>query len=229
MGTKACLKGKSHVAIFFGAAWSGSCKQFMEPLVKVYNKLVEEKGKSFEIVYVPASVPGRPPEDEASFKELLSTMPWLAVPLHRKATHKKLTRRFQVRQIPMLVLLDAAGKTIHRDITPAVTHIIEDPEGDTFAEQFPWSEKRHSNIKEMLGETFLKGDGTEVSINELDGKYIGVLLSATWHWQCRLLFSFAACALGAACVRACVRLEPTLRSERILVDGPEACVLPEGK
>jgi len=185
VGTKACLKGKSHVAIFFGAAWSGSCKQFMEPLVKVYNKLVEEKGKSFEIVYVPASVPGRPPEDEASFKELLSTMPWLAVPLHRKATHKKLTRRFQVRQIPMLVLLDAAGKTIHRDITPAVTHIIEDPEGDTFAEQFPWSEKRHSNIKEMLGETFLKGDGTEVSINELDGKYIGVLLSATWHWQCR--------------------------------------------
>merc|ERR1712216_627086 len=112
-------------------------------------------------------------------------MPWLAVPLHRKATHKKLTRRFQVRQIPMLVLLDAAGKTIHRDITPAVTHIIEDPEGDTFAEQFPWSEKRHSNTKEMLGETFLKGDGTEVSINELDGKYIGVLLSATWHWQCR--------------------------------------------
>jgi len=185
VGTKAVLKGKSHVGIFFGAAWSGSCKQFMEPLVKVYNKLVEEKGKSFEIVYVPATVPGRPPEDEASFKELLSTMPWLAVPLHRKATHKKLTRRFQVRQIPMLVLLDADGKTIHRDITPAVTHIIEDADGDTFAGQFPWAEKRHTNIKQMLGETFLKGDGTEVSIGELDGKYIGVLLSATWHWQCR--------------------------------------------
>ena len=85
----------------------------------------------------------------------------------------------------------------------------ERPEGDTFAEQFPWSEKRHSNIKEMLGETFLKGDGTEVSINELDGKYIGVLLSATWHWQCRLLFSFAVCALGAACARACVRASGT--------------------
>eukprot|EP00287_Rhodomonas_sp_CCMP768_P009715 CAMPEP_0196717090 /NCGR_PEP_ID=MMETSP1091-20130531/495_1 /TAXON_ID=302021 /ORGANISM="Rhodomonas sp., Strain CCMP768" /LENGTH=440 /DNA_ID=CAMNT_0042057315 /DNA_START=60 /DNA_END=1382 /DNA_ORIENTATION=+ len=185
VGTKAVLKGKSHVGILFGAAWSGSCKQFMDPLVKVYKKLVEEKGKSFEIVYVPATVPGRPPEDDKSFKELLDLMPWMAIPLHRKAIHKKLTRRFQVRQIPMLVLLDAEGKTIHRDITPAVTHIIEDAEGDSFADQFPWAEKRHTNIKQMLGETFLKGDDSEVNISQLDGKYIGVLLSATWHWQCR--------------------------------------------
>ena len=185
MGTKAVLKGKGHVGIFFGAAWSGSCKQFLDPLIKVYNKLVEEKGKSFEIVYVPASVPGRPPEDEATYKELLAQMPWLAIPLHRKATQKKLTRRFQVRQIPMLVLPDDKGKTIHRDITPAVTHIVEDPEGDTFADQFPWAEKRHTNIKEMLGETFLAGDGTEKTMKDLDGKYIGVLLSAQWHWQCR--------------------------------------------
>lgn len=35
VGTKACLKGKEHVAIFFGAAWSGSCKQFLAPLVQV--------------------------------------------------------------------------------------------------------------------------------------------------------------------------------------------------
>jgi len=185
VGTKAVLGSKEHVGILFGAAWSGSCKQFMEPLIKVYKKLVEEKGKAFEIVYVPATVPGRPPEDEASFKELLEMMPWLAVPLHRKNLHKRLTRRFQVRQIPMLVLLDSEGKTIHRDITPAVTHIIEDSDGDTFADQFPWAEKRNSNIKQMLGDTFLKADKTEVSINELSGKYIGVLFSATWHWQCR--------------------------------------------
>ena len=173
------------MAIFFGAAWSGSCKQFMEPLLKVYKKLTEEKGKNFEIVYVPATVPGRPAEDETSFKELMSMMPWLGVPHHRKAVHKKLTRRFQVRQIPMLCLLDADGKTIHRDITPAVTHIVEDADGDTFAEQFPWAEKRQSNIKDMLGDSFVKSDGSTVSIKELDGKYIGILFSATWHWQCR--------------------------------------------
>lgn len=112
-------------------------------------------------------------------------MPWLAVPLHRKPVHKKLTRRFQVRQIPMLVLLDAQGKTVHRDITPAVTHIVEDADGDVFADQFPWTEKRHTNIKQMLGESFIKGDGSSVGIKELDGKYIGVLFSASWHWQCR--------------------------------------------
>jgi hypothetical protein len=47
VGTKAVLKGKQYVAIFFGAAWSGSCKQFLAPLVQVYKKLVEEKGKTF--------------------------------------------------------------------------------------------------------------------------------------------------------------------------------------
>jgi nucleoredoxin len=185
VGTKASLKDKTHVAVFFGAAWSGSCKQFLQPLVTVYKKLTDEKKKSFEIVYVPATVPGRPAEDEASFKELMSLMPWLGVPHHRKSVHKKLTRRFQVRQIPMLVLLDADGKTIHRDITPAVTHIVEDQEGDTFAEQFPWAEKRKSNIKQMLGDSFIRGDGSTVPISELEGKYVGILFSATWHWSCR--------------------------------------------
>ncbi len=115
----------------------------------------------------------------------MEMMPWLAVPVHRKATHKKLTRRFQVRQIPMLVLLDENGKTVHRDITPAVTHIVEDPDGENFAEQFPWAEKRHTNIKNLLGESFIKSDGSEVAVNELDGKYIGVYFSASWHYNCR--------------------------------------------
>ncbi|EKX40274.1 hypothetical protein GUITHDRAFT_88850 [Guillardia theta CCMP2712] len=185
VGTESSLKDVQHIGVFFGAAWSGSCKQFMQPLVQVYKKLTEEKKKSFQIVYVPATVPGRPAEDEASFKELMSMMPWLAVPYHRKATHKKLTRRFQVRQIPMLVLLDTEGKTIHRDITPAVTHIVEDHDGDSFADQFPWAEKRHSNIKNMLGSHFLKGDNSQVPLSALDGKYVGVLFSANWHWQCR--------------------------------------------
>ena len=88
VGTKAALKDKPHVAIFFGAAWSGSCSQFMKPLVQVYKKLTEEKGKQLEIVYVPASVPGREADDEESFKKLMSEMPWLGVPHHRKATHK---------------------------------------------------------------------------------------------------------------------------------------------
>jgi len=35
VGTKAALKDKAHVGILFGAAWSGSCKQFMAPLVQV--------------------------------------------------------------------------------------------------------------------------------------------------------------------------------------------------
>ena len=167
--TAAVLNDKAYVAIFFGAAWSESCKDFIPPLVEVYKKLVEDN--SFEIVYVPVSVAGRPRD---SCQEL---MPWPAVPVHRTSVHKRLTRRFQIRQIPMLVLLDRHGETIHRDISPAV--IVDG--GD----RFPWTEKRHTNIKQMLGDSFIKGDGSSVSIEELDGKYIGVLFSASWHWTCR--------------------------------------------
>ena len=88
--TAAALNDKAYVAIFFGAAWSGSCKQFIPPLVEVYKKLVEDKGASFEIVYVPVSVAGRPRDDEESFEELVALMPWLAV--DRKSVHKRLTR-----------------------------------------------------------------------------------------------------------------------------------------
>ncbi len=109
-------------------------------------QLTEEKDKNFEIVYVPVTVSGQPADDETSFKELMSMMPWLGVLHHRKKVHENLTQRFQVRQIPMLCLLDADDKTIPRDITLAVMHIVEDADGDTFAEQFPWAEKRHSNI-----------------------------------------------------------------------------------
>jgi hypothetical protein len=41
VGTKAALKDKTHVGILFGAAWSGSCKQFMAPLVQVRSDLQE--------------------------------------------------------------------------------------------------------------------------------------------------------------------------------------------
>ena len=175
--TATALNDKAYVAIFFGAAWSGSCKQFIPPLVEVYNKLAEEK--SLEIVYVPVSVAGRPRDDEESFEELVALMPWLAV--DKRSVHKRLTRRFQIRQIPMLVLLDAQGETVHRDISPAITKIVDGCA--EYADLFPWSEKL--NIKQMLGESFVKGDGSPVSIDELGGKYIGILFSAGWHWQCR--------------------------------------------
>lgn len=40
-------------------------------------------------------------------------------------------------------------------------------------------------MKEMLGDVFVKGDGSQVSVKELDGKHVGILFSMGWHYQCK--------------------------------------------
>jgi hypothetical protein len=63
---------------------------------------------------------------------------------------------------PDALLATPSAADSEGNILKQVTHIVEDPEGDSFADQFPWAEKRHTNIKQMLGDTFLKSDGSEV-------------------------------------------------------------------
>jgi hypothetical protein len=69
VGTKAVLKGKTHVGIFFGAAWSGSCKQFLLPLVQVYKKLIEEKGEK-RILETRAKKHAFPLQQPATFERI---------------------------------------------------------------------------------------------------------------------------------------------------------------
>jgi len=102
------LDGKI-VGIYFSAHWCPPCRQFTPKLVETYNKL-KAADKPFEIVFV---------SGDRSAKEMMGymnsvKMPWLAVPF--ADPHKdNLSRIFNARSIPTLIILDAAGKMITRN------------------------------------------------------------------------------------------------------------------
>jgi nucleoredoxin len=116
-------KGKV-VAIYFSAHWCGPCKAFTPRLTETY-KLLQEKGKNFEVIFVSSD------RDPKAFADYHATMPWLAVPFEDSARRAALSRHFEVRGIPSLVILGEDG-TVSRKAGRAV--IMKDPRG----EAFPW-------------------------------------------------------------------------------------------
>jgi hypothetical protein len=51
-----------------------------------------------------------------------------------------------------------------------------------FPDDFPWKSK---NLKELLGDTFEKADGSTVGGEALNGKVLGVYFSADWCAPCK--------------------------------------------
>ena len=102
------LDGKI-VGIYFSAHWCPPCRQFTPILVKTYNEL-KAAGKPFEIVFVSGD---RSAKAMKEYMEL-EKMPWLALPFNDP--HKdNLSRMFNARSIPTLIILDAKGKMITRN------------------------------------------------------------------------------------------------------------------
>ncbi|MFN9940670.1 MAG: thioredoxin-like domain-containing protein, partial [bacterium] len=63
--------------------------------------------KQFEVIFVSSD------KSQDSFDEYFSEMPWLALPFEERELKNKLSKKFKVNGIPMLVLLDAkTGTTI---------------------------------------------------------------------------------------------------------------------
>lgn len=87
-----------------------------------------------------------------------------------------LARTFKVQGIPTLVLLN--GLTGEVITTEGREKIYADPEGT----EFPWAPKC---IYELLGDSFVRPDGTFVTLTSLEGKSIGLYFSAHWCPPCR--------------------------------------------
>ena len=102
------LQGKT-VGIYFSAAWCPPCRTFTPRLSDAYRQLRMD-GKPFEIVFVSSDADA----DAAMAYVNDFSMPWLVLPFGSPQA-ESLRRRFNVRGIPALAIVDSNGRTLAAD------------------------------------------------------------------------------------------------------------------
>lgn len=111
------LEGKM-VGLYFSVSSHRLCLEFTPKLVEIYKNL-KEKGENFEVVLISIDY------DEKEFKQILETIPWLAIPFEDKS-REKLARYFELRALPTLVIIGQDGKTLNQNVTELIQdHGIE--------------------------------------------------------------------------------------------------------
>ncbi|KAF4663920.1 hypothetical protein FOL47_005495 [Perkinsus chesapeaki] len=165
--TAAALEGCNAVGIYFSAHWCPPCRRFTPELARNYTSHYADKG--LKIVFVSSD------RSETAFKEYFSEMPWFAVPFAERDIKEKLSRKFKVNGIPMLVIVDQNGETITTDGRSAVA---DDPTG----QDLPW---RPKPVTDLLPKAFVDKDGSETTKESLQGKHLGLYFSAHWCPPCK--------------------------------------------
>lgn len=100
------LAGKAVIAIYFGSHTCPACQGFVPRLLAVHRE-VRLAGGSFEVVYV---------SSDASAAAMFAAMadagtPWPVLPWGGSKANG-LVQRYEIRWIPSVVVIDAAGKTL---------------------------------------------------------------------------------------------------------------------
>jgi nucleoredoxin len=165
--TATAFEGKTAVALYFSAHWCPPCRGFTPKFAEYYTKNLKAKG--LEVVFVSSD------KDEGSFKEYYDEMPWLALPYSDRNKKAALSKKFKVQGIPHTAIINpVTGALVNSD---GRTMVMKDPTG----EKLPWIPP---TFAELLGNTFLKGDGT-VGKEAIAGKTLGLYFSAHWCPPCR--------------------------------------------
>ena len=94
------------VGIYFSAQWCPPCRHFTPSLVEFRDK----NAKEFEVVFVSSD---RSPKDQLEYMKKYK-MNWYTVP-HGSDAANALKKKYEVRGIPALVIVDAKGKTITKN------------------------------------------------------------------------------------------------------------------
>lgn len=179
------LDGKI-VGLYFSASWCGPCKRFTPKLVETYNELSSENG-NFEIVFVSAD------EDEKSFTDYFSKMPWFAIPFSDSDIRDRLNDLFDVGGIPYLVIFDVNGKVL----TSEGVQVVRDygsngyPFTDERIEKLKEEEeaaKQNQTLRSLLVSSsrdfVISKDGNKVPVSELQGKIVGIFFSISSFSSC---------------------------------------------
>ena len=162
---KGCLPKTGVVGLYFSAHWCPPCREFTPRLAEAYKEIKKNPEKPFEILFISSD------QDQTQFESYFSEMPWLALPFENRDTKEFLSKKFKVKGIPTLVLLEApSGKLINNSGRSALS---KDPTGLNY----PWTPPRPL---EALGTSFIGADKDAIK-----GKYVGVYFSAHWCEPCR--------------------------------------------
>lgn len=151
---------KEYVGLYFSAKWCPPCNAFKPTLIKFYENMKKKDANKLELVFVSSD------RDEESFKEYAKVMPWLALPFTDREKKNALSKKYKVRGIPTLVIVNSkTGKMI---TDKGRENVDEDPEGA----EFPWPPQ---TALEILGDFAEK----------INGKICGLYFSAHWCPPCR--------------------------------------------
>ncbi|XP_043699388.1 probable nucleoredoxin 1 [Telopea speciosissima] len=127
---------ENNIVLYFSAEWCAPCRAFMPKLIKTYNE-IKEKDDGFEIIFVSSD------HDKASFDELFSTMPWLAIPFGDERK-KSLKKKFKVYSIPTAIAIGPTGQTVAKDAKELI--MVHGTEA------YPFTEERMKEIELQLEE-----------------------------------------------------------------------------
>jgi nucleoredoxin len=114
--TKEVVGDAKLVGLYFGAGWCPPCRAFSVLLSELHDTAMS-KGIELVIVFISAD------KSSAEFKEYYSTMPFAAIPYDRKDIRDKLASRYEVSEIPTVVVLDAMGSIIDSDARVTVEQL----------------------------------------------------------------------------------------------------------
>ncbi|KAK6939305.1 Thioredoxin-like fold [Dillenia turbinata] len=179
------LEGKI-TGLYFSANWNIPCQKFTQVLIEFY-KHIKETGLAFEIVFVSCD------EDSEAFNRYYACMPWLAIPFRDLETKRALNNKFEIEDIPCLIILqpncakyDAAFRdgvdTIYRHgvrafpFTSERLEELHEEEKARHENQTVLNLLAHDNRNFLLGHPLPK----QVEVASLVGKTLGLYFSAQW-------------------------------------------------
>ena len=131
----ASIKDK-YLALYFSAHWCPPCRAFTPKLSAAYTKLKALRS-DVEFVFVSSD------RDESAFKEYHDTMSFCAIPFELRDAKAALSKLFDVRGIPTLVMLGPADESGNRPlINSNIRGFIE---AEAF-DEFPFEKKNFGNV-----------------------------------------------------------------------------------
>lgn len=180
------------IGIYFSAHWCGPCRNFTPKLVEKYESILEE-GHNFEIIFSSSD------EDEEQALDYFKTMPWKMISYSDREFDEGLSRKFEIRGIPTLVLLDEEGNLITTDGRDVLMNVTNFNELKSFVKNKKDEEEKEANELALLKESFklttffkehhvVDKDNKVIDIESLlrDSKMIvGLYFSAHWCPPCR--------------------------------------------